>query len=257
MSEPFVCPPPDTGVQSVLYRLNSFIGLDATLVGVGVVHLVTVGVLVGCAHADASPSRLRWLRRWALGLAVLAMLPFVGAVAVGARRIFRELVKSGWNEWLEWLPRPFSAYTRDMVCAGIILMLGVAAALAPMLVAALSSCRLSLLAEQRDLEPQRRRRWAAIAAMPVALQLALLTWMVADSYAARYALYNLFIERSHHWLAEGLITLAILVAIPLATLAAIALPLRAASRSRPPAPPPADAFSDPSRFGKHAPSAMA
>jgi hypothetical protein len=153
-----VCPPPDTGVHSIIYRLHDFMGYGTTVLGVGAVDVVTVGLLVGCVAAAATPSRLRVLHKCCIVATLAIVLPFAGSLVTIARRVFLELTRSGWR-----LQQFDAALAREVVCSLIIFLLGVAVAAAPAIAAALCRRRLSLATEERDLEARQLRKAAAVA----------------------------------------------------------------------------------------------
>jgi hypothetical protein len=227
-------------VYSILYRLHAFADLDVTLLGLAAVDVATVGVVVSAVRAS-TPKNLRRLCQLAFAAAVAAALPFVGAVVAMGHHAFLELARG------EWRSQVFDAHlARHVVCGYIILLLGVGAALAPALAAALSARRSKLVTEHRDLEARRLQRWATLSAAPIALQLAWATvWLLTDELA--YELYGLFHPEpgDERKFVEGLVAMAILLATSLAAIAAVALPFRAAARASSATPL---AFSEPTRF---------
>jgi hypothetical protein len=240
-----VCPPPDTGLQSVVYRLHALVDLDVILLGLAIVDIATVGLLVGTVRAT-TPKGLRHLYWCAFGAAVAAALPFLGTVVAMAHYAFLELARG------KWRPQVLDAHlARHVVCAYIIMLLGASAAVAPGLVTALSARRSSLVTEQRNLEARQLRRWAALCAAPVALQLVWATaWLLTEEL--RYELYGLLDPDARggrgNALIEGLVALAAVLATSLAAIAAVALPLRAAARAGLLIQTSPSAFTEPSRF---------
>jgi hypothetical protein len=225
VSDGFVCPPLDIGLTSIKYRMHGFLRADDTVLSVGVVDLVAIGLLVGCVHA-ASPARLRALRQWAIGIAVAATLPFVSAVAVLGQRELSQLTQA------EWAPKLFDAYLlRNMVCGLIILVLGAIAAGPPVVVAALATCRLRFAAEQQDLELRQLRGWVTVGGAPVAAQFALATWATMTGNWGWAVTHVWTSENFEAQLPGAIVGIFILLALPAIGVAAIVLPLRAATRS--------------------------
>lgn len=240
----FVCPPPDTGFNSIWYRMHAFVGHDVACLGVGISDLAAIGLLVGCVHAAASPKKLRYLRNAAVGVAFTASLPFVGAVAVIGHRVLSELTRSGWATEL------FNPYlARHFVCCFVILVLGACAAASPAVAVALSACRLRLAKEQQDLDLRQLQKWALTGAAPVAAQLLWVTWDVGSGRVG-WALACLWVKRSYYTASPLGMFMAglILLALPAAAIAALVVPVRAATRSMRLRRPPAPSFTDPSRF---------
>jgi hypothetical protein len=229
--------------------MNAFIRVDNTAMAVGVVDLVALGLLVGCAHAAANPGKLRKLRKWAIGVAVAATVPFVGAVALVGHRVLHTLTRG------EWALRLWDAYlVRDVVCSMIMLLLGAVVAGSPALVAALSTRRLRLATEQLDLDLRQLQRWAFIGGAPLATQLALATWLAGDGQVG-YVITSLWrAEVFEAHLPAAIVAVFILLALPAAGVAAIALPVRAVTRSMHLRPAPAYKLTVPARFADCVPS---
>lgn len=244
MFHDFVCPPTDTGFNSIWYRMHAFADPDLALLGVGVANLAAMGLLVGCVHAAASPKKLRYLRNGAMGVAFTASLPFVGAVAVIGHSVLSELTRSGWAVEL------FNPYlARHVVCCFIILLLGACAAASPAVAVALSACRLRLAKEQQDLDVGQMQKWALTGGAPVAAQLLWVMWDVGSGRVG-WAFACLWVKRSYYSASplEMFIAGLILLALPTAAIAALVVPVRAATRSVRLRPPPPPSFNDPSRF---------
>jgi len=228
----------------------SFVRLPTALLSVGISDVVTLALLVSCVGAAASPSRLCKVRKAAICLALLAPLPFVGSVLMLAHHVLGELAR------LIWDPNPIrglrvpsgllvEGLVRHAVCSVVILALGVVAGAGPAVVAAVTTRRLQHAAEQRDLDWQQLRKWAAGAGALLAVQCAWAAWEISD-YSLHYAAWLVWNGRAlESWLANDLIAGALLLA---AAILALVLPLRTANRSLRLARPRAPTFADPSRF---------
>lgn len=240
-----MCPPPDEGIYSLVYRMHGFAGLNAAL-GLGVVDVVAVGLLAVCVHAAATPAHLRNARRVAVGATLAAAAPFVSAVAVVAHEALVALTRAA------WAPTAFSPYlVRSLLCSLVLLLVGGAAAAAPATVVALSTCRMHLTADQQDLALPQRRQWATRGGAPVAAQLALAICVLANGPVG-YALQPLWLRRPiGPQLPEVALATLIFTTLALAAVAALALPLRAAAR--PPVAAPAS-IPTPARFAPRAPN---
>jgi hypothetical protein len=207
--------------------MHGFAGLNAAL-GLGVVDVVAVGLLAVCVHTAATPAQLRNARRVAVGATLAAASPFVSAVAVVAHETLVALTRAAWAS------TAFNPYlVRSVFCSLVLLLVGGAAAAAPATVVALSTCRLA--ADQQDLALPQRRQWATRGGAPVAAQLALAICILANGPVG-YALQPLWLRRpiAPH-LPEVAVATLIFTTLALAAVAALALPLRAATRrARPP-----------------------
>ena len=223
MSHRFVCPPADEGLWSIAYRMRSFVHEDVTRLGIGVVDVAALGLLVGAVHAAASPRRLLWLRNGALGVAGVATLPFVGAVALVGGQTLLKLTRTGWDV--------DSYLLRNMICCVVILLLGMVVAGAPVVTALLANRRMQLAVDEQDLEVPQLRKWAAGGGALVAVQVAWATWTIF-SYPVRHALWRFRDTPGDDVALMGgfVIIVALLTAAALAV-AMVVVPVRVATRS--------------------------
>jgi hypothetical protein len=182
--------------------------------------------LLGCAHAAATPDRLRRLRNWAIGVGSVALVPFVGAAVVVCHGVLSALTRG------EWGLRVFNQYlVRNVVCSLLILLIGAIASGSPALIAALASCRLRLASQGRDLDLRQLRTWATVGGVPVAAQFALATWVAASGNIGRAITHVLSREQFEAHLPQALVAGFILLGLSAVAVAAIVLPARAVTRS--------------------------
>lgn len=242
-----VCPPPDEGIYSLVYRMHGFAGLNAAL-GLGVVDVMAIGLLVACVHTAATPAQLRNARWVAVGVTLVAASPFVSAVAVVTHDALVALTRAAWAS------TAFTPHLVRNVCCGLVLLLVAAAAAAsPATVVALSTSRMRLAAHQQDLPLPQRRQWATRGGAPVAAQLALAICVLANGPVGR-ALQPLWLRRPiGAQLPEVALATLIFTTLALATVAALALPLRAATRRALPPIAAPSTIPTPARFADRAP----
>lgn len=203
--------------------MRSVVHEDVTLLGIGVVDLAALSLLVGCVHAAASPRRLLWLRNGAWGLAGVAMLPFVGSVAIVGARTLVTLTRTGWDV--------DSYLLRNMICCIVILALGMAAMAAPVVTALVANRRIQLALEEQDLEVRQLRKWAAGGGAIVAVQVAWATWQIL-SYPVRHALWYFWETPGDDVaLMAGFVAIVALLTVAGLAVAMVVLPLRVATRS--------------------------
>ena len=178
--------------------MHAFVGESFALFDVGVADLAAVCLLVGCVHAATSPGKLRDLHNVATGVAVTALMPFVGAAAVVGYYVAAELTRH------RWAFKVFDAQlVRNVVCCLIILALGAISAASPQVGSHYANYTLARL------------------------------WTTPDFEAS---------------LPEMLFANVIMLALPAAAIAAVVVPLRAATRTTHLRRPPAPWVADPVRF---------
>lgn len=236
-----MCPPPDTGLYSIAWRLGAFVAQQVGLLGVGVSNVAAIAILVGCVQVGKSPSKLRHARNGAVGLAIAALLPFVGAVAVLNRQLMMTLTRYGWE------PSLMQPLLRHIVCCCVILVLGAIAAASPALAVVLSATRLRLATEPREVDLARWRKWATFAGAPLGLMLLWPTWEAGSSNVGR-AFATLWTQSYAVSPLEMLVSALVLLALPTAAIAALVVPILAANRPPQPHQTPAAWSTDPSRF---------
>lgn len=224
-----------------MWRLGAFVPQDVGLLGVGVSNAAAIALLVGCVQVAACPSKLRYMRNGAVGLAVAALVPFVGAVVVLNRQLLETLMEYGWD------PRFTQPLIRHVVCCFVIMALGAFAAASPALAVALSAARLRWAKEPRNVDLAPLQKWAAFGGVPLGLILLWTTWGVGDSNVGR-TFATLWTRSYTVPLIEVLVACLILLALPAAAVTAFVVPLLAATRNPQPDPARAPWSADPSRF---------
>lgn len=236
-----MCPPPDTGLYSIAWRLGAFVPQEVGLLGVGVSNVAAIAVLVGCVQVGTSPNTLRYARNGAVGLTIAALLPFAGAVAVLNHQLMITLTRYGWE------PSLMQPLLRHIVCCCVILMLGACAAASPALAVALSATRLRGASAQRELDLAPWRKWVAVGGAPLGVLLLCATWDLGSSNVGK-AFATLWTRSYTASPLEILVSALILLALPAAAVAALIAPIPAAHRPPQPHQTQAHASADPSRF---------
>jgi hypothetical protein len=236
-----VCPPPDTGFYSIAWRLGAFVPQQVGLFGVGVSNVAAIALLVGCVQVAACPGKLRYARNGAVGLAIAALLPFVGAVAVLNHGLLMSLTEYG------WYPKLVQPFIRHVVCCFVLLMLGAFAAASPALAVALSAIRLRGAREHREFDPTPWRKWVAVGGAPLGELWLCATWDVGTSNVGRAAA-TLWTGSETGSLLAMPIAAFTLLALLAAAIAAVLVPIRVANRPPQPRETQAPWSADPSRF---------
>ncbi|HEX2875044.1 MAG TPA: hypothetical protein VHP33_27525 [Polyangiaceae bacterium] len=239
-----MCPPPDTGLYSIAWRLGAFVPQQVGLFGVGVSNVAAIALLVGCVQVAACPSKLRHVRNGAAGLVIVALLPFVGAVAALNYDLLTSLMEYG------WYPRLVPPFIRHIVCCFVLLMLGAFAAASPALAVALSVTRLRGASEQRQLDPTPWRKWVSVGGAPLGLLLLCVTWDLGTGNVGRAAA-TLWTGGYTGSLLEMPLAILILSTLLAAAIAAVIVPIRAANHPPQPRQTPAAWSTDPSRFAAY------
>jgi hypothetical protein len=233
-----LCPPPDTGLYALDYRMQGFLELDEAALAVGAVSLLSAGLLASGLSAAPSVRRLPLLCRAGGVLAVVSSLPFSSAVVVLLHERLVTLTRSAWSAELFDV-----SLRRDARYSLVLLALGAFSAAAPAFVALLARRR--RVQGRRGQEAFPLRCWALAGAVLSAAPFVLVAVAIAYDSLPEVAPLVWSGQRLERWLLRDLSISAAWLAV---AAVAAAIPLIAARRSARRAQEPTSELLEPSRF---------